>query len=151
MLRNLIFLAVLFCSITGSVLATTPDMGGFDYVFYTPVGHFYEPRPTPPRAPIWTANRWEGAYAPLWINQVPNSPANGTDTQFPLVLDFADNGHVYHYPILYVNEEKLHIYSFAVGVSEIDHSHWSVEQGTGVLTLDEAPHELTQIYFEITN
>lgn len=149
MLRKLIFLGIFLSAMSAFSFATTPDMGGFDEVFYTPVGRPYDTRAL--RPPIWTANRWEGGYADQNIVQFQNSPANGTDVSFPLALKVIDGSSTFYYPILYVNEEKLHIYTLAVGVSEIDHSHWSVNQGTGVITLDEAPFDLTQVYFELQN
>lgn len=148
-LRTLMFVAILLSALSAVSFADTPDMGGFDFVYQVPVGQPYNTRPTPPRPPIWTANRWEGGYADITISQFQNSPVNGTETHFPLALKVVDGSNVYYYPILYVNEEKLHIYTFAVGVTEIDHAHWSVDQGTGVMTLDFAPFELTQVYFEV--
>lgn len=151
MKKNLLILALLimFANIfSAQTFADTPDMGGFLGVYYTPTNQTYDVRPAVPRPPLWTAQRWDGISDSTGYVFFENWLANGTDTEFQLALNPSEG---IFKPIVYVDESALHIYQFCVGQSEIDPSHYTINQGTGLLTLDFAPNGLCWVFFEIVS
>ena len=141
MLRKMMFLMALLCAMTVISLAETPDMGPCSYgIYYTPPQFSYDYRTNLP--PLFKANRWACVGQTAEKVNFPNSPANGTDTQFQLVVVVSGN----NYPILYVSEENLSIW---LADEQPPGSSWSVTQGTGIVTFTSAPGVGNPVQFKI--
>lgn len=97
--------------------------------------------------PGWKATRWMCLESGVGFTEFEGSPGDGVITEFALALRFDTSNGVVFYPILYVNEDKLHVWEFGVGQTEL--TGWTVEQGTGRITLDSPPALYNGVYFEI--
>lgn len=115
-------------------------------IYQVPEGHPYVTKGSL-RPPYWTANRWECWQGGLSTTEFENSPANGTDTEFQLAIQFViDFPVISYYPILYVDEELLKVH---INDELPPGSSWSVNQGTGMVTFTLAPGPGDTVTFDI--
>lgn len=140
----LIISLVFLCSV--SAFADNPAPGCVA-IYRVPIGQPYNYRDASiPQ--IWKTNRWMCLSSGVGFTEFENSPGDGVITEYYLALRFDTANGVVFYPVLYVNENKLHIWEFTpLAQNELD--GWAVEQGTGKVSLTSAPGVGNGVLFEI--
>lgn len=98
--------------------------------------------------PIWKTNRWMCLESGVGFTEFENSPSDGMTTDYYLALRFDTANGVVFYPVLYVNENKLHIWEFTPSAQN-ELTGWTAEQGTGKVSLASAPGVGNGVLFEI--
>lgn len=122
---------------------------GCEAVAYTPPGFTYNPYPGTPV--FWYNRRWNCLRdeTPFFEYFQNGTPANGTDTQFPLAA-FIETEQ-YWEPFIYVEESRLVVWmAFPASPGFIvPPEDYTVNQGTGVVTFNEPPDDSFFVYFTL--
>ena len=143
-MKKLFFLVALMSALAFSVSAYVPGTSCVA-IYQVPTGEPYNTRIV--RPPFFETNRWECVYSGINLTAFPESPQDPNEEVFHLAIPFGST----YYPILYVDTDLLNVYAVGNGVSQVDPSQYTVEQGTGVVTFNDPPGNVGDaIEFEIT-
>lgn len=145
-MKKLIVLAFLISIFAIGTYATDPAPGCVA-IYQVPDGQPYNYRDAS-IPPLWKTNRWLCLESGVGFTEFANSPSDGVTTDYYLALRFDTANGVVFYPVLYVNENKLHIWEFTA-TAQNELTGWAVEQGTGKVSLTSAPGVGNGVLFEI--